>query len=404
MDYKYDLFISYRRDGGKEIARPLKSELERRGFRVFLDFDELKDGVFDRRIMDAIDSSPIFLVILSPHALDRCADPSDWVRREIEYALQRGCHIVPVNPDLSFEGFPAACPETLREGLGIHQFSEVMLGQLFMASIDKLVQDRILPRLRPAAERAPAAARKLKIMANADCRILIDGQERGHAAAGRLCTIPLPAGEYWFEAVGTAGDTQADIARALKIGDCDRLEQLKFEFKPVYRIGDLYEENGRRGIVFEVDSTGRHGKILSMRDAWKSWCIDEESEKRAGADDDCDGMKNLQVVMRIPDWQKKYPAFAWCTRQGEGWYLPSRREWEVFANQKVYDMVCAALKQHGGDHLSENDDYLSSSEFNEFGDKYNATMVYVFSFRYRDNAARPGLKFAKKWVRPISVF
>ena len=37
----YDIFISYRRDGGKELARPLKSELERRSYRVFLDFDEL---------------------------------------------------------------------------------------------------------------------------------------------------------------------------------------------------------------------------------------------------------------------------------------------------------------------------------------------------------------------------
>ena len=40
---KYDVFISYRRVGGKDKARSLKSELERRGYRVFLDFDDLKD-------------------------------------------------------------------------------------------------------------------------------------------------------------------------------------------------------------------------------------------------------------------------------------------------------------------------------------------------------------------------
>ncbi|MDE6779808.1 MAG: toll/interleukin-1 receptor domain-containing protein [Alistipes sp.] len=79
----YDIFISYRRDGGREFARPLKAELELRNYNVFLDFDELKDGVFDRRIMDAIDSAPIFLVVLSPHSLDRCADENDWVRKEI---------------------------------------------------------------------------------------------------------------------------------------------------------------------------------------------------------------------------------------------------------------------------------------------------------------------------------
>ena len=36
--------------------------------------------------MEAIDAAPIFMVILSPHALDRCANADDWVRREIEYA------------------------------------------------------------------------------------------------------------------------------------------------------------------------------------------------------------------------------------------------------------------------------------------------------------------------------
>lgn len=383
MDYKYDLFISYRRDGGKEIARPLKSELERRGFRVFLDFDELKDGVFDRRIMDAIDSSPIFLVILSPHALDRCADPSDWVRREIEYALQRGCHIVPVNPDLSFEGFPAACPETLREGLGIHQFSEVMLGQLFMASIDKLVQDRILPRLRPAAESAPAAARKLKIMANADCRILIDGDERGHATAGRLCIVPLPAGEYWFEAVGTAGDTQADIARVLKIDDCDRLETVEFVLKP-YQVGDYYERDGRCGVVFEVDASGRHGKIVGLRQTQSAWCTKEACDRESGAVDRQDGMANLRMIERIPGWRGEYPAFAWCAGQGEGWYLPAQDELDrLFAN---YDAVNATLGQQPAAMTLSYWDFWSSTAVadGEIPEAVGETFHYVWKPDYFD--------------------
>ena len=130
----YDIFISYRRDGGKELARPLKSELELRGYRVFLDFDELKDGVFDRRIMEAIDAAPIFMVILSPHALDRCANADDWVRREIEYALEHDRHFIPIDPDRSFTGFPPDIPDTLKAGLGQHQFSQVMFEQLFKAS------------------------------------------------------------------------------------------------------------------------------------------------------------------------------------------------------------------------------------------------------------------------------
>lgn len=45
----YDIFISYRRATGKNFARIIKPELEKRGFSVFLDFDELKDSVFDKR-------------------------------------------------------------------------------------------------------------------------------------------------------------------------------------------------------------------------------------------------------------------------------------------------------------------------------------------------------------------
>ena len=40
---KYDIFISYRREGGDKYARTIQQALEKQ-YRVFLDFDELKDG------------------------------------------------------------------------------------------------------------------------------------------------------------------------------------------------------------------------------------------------------------------------------------------------------------------------------------------------------------------------
>ena len=68
----YDIFISYRRVGGADFARQMQLALKTKGYNVFLDFDELKDGVFDRRIETAIKSSKVFIFILSPHSLDRC--------------------------------------------------------------------------------------------------------------------------------------------------------------------------------------------------------------------------------------------------------------------------------------------------------------------------------------------
>ncbi len=43
MEKEYDIFISYRRVGGKDNARLLKAELQSRNLKVFLDFDELRD-------------------------------------------------------------------------------------------------------------------------------------------------------------------------------------------------------------------------------------------------------------------------------------------------------------------------------------------------------------------------
>ena len=146
---KYDIFISYRRDGGRDVARPIKLELEKHGYRVFLDYDELKDGSFNQIISDAITSAPVFIVILSSHALDRCTDPDDWVRREIEFAVSQKRHIIPVNPDMSFEGFPDNLPGVIKEGLGLHQFSDVLFGQLFEESIRKMVRERIVPHVAP---------------------------------------------------------------------------------------------------------------------------------------------------------------------------------------------------------------------------------------------------------------
>lgn len=149
----YDIFISYRREGGADKARILKTELEKRGFSVFLDFDELKDGFFDERIIHAIKSTPIFMILLSQNALDRCGEEGDWVCKEIEYAIKTERHIIPINPDRSFSYFPISTPPFIVKGLQQHQMSEIMFGQLFNVSMDKMVAERIEPALAKRPKR-----------------------------------------------------------------------------------------------------------------------------------------------------------------------------------------------------------------------------------------------------------
>ena len=144
----YDVFISYRRGGGKEIARPLKEALCNKGYKVFIDFDELTDGRFDERILRAIDEAPVFIVILSEHALDRCVNEDDWVRKEIEYALSKDKHIIPINPDKQFRSFPEGLSDSLKSGLGQHQISVLDTEQLFVESINKIDKNRIQPIIK----------------------------------------------------------------------------------------------------------------------------------------------------------------------------------------------------------------------------------------------------------------
>lgn len=146
MKKRYDVFISYRRSGGgKEIARILDAEIDKSRYNSFLDFNELKDSAFGPQIMEAIDSAPVFLFILSQGALDRCVNEDDWVRKEIMYALSKGKHIVPVNPDGLFKEFPEGVPQEIVSALGDNQQSDLMLGQLFKDSVKKLIKERIRP-------------------------------------------------------------------------------------------------------------------------------------------------------------------------------------------------------------------------------------------------------------------
>jgi hypothetical protein len=50
---KYDIFISYRRDDGGQYARILQLELEKYNYKVFLDYEELTDGVFGSLLLQA---------------------------------------------------------------------------------------------------------------------------------------------------------------------------------------------------------------------------------------------------------------------------------------------------------------------------------------------------------------
>ncbi|XP_029846596.1 NAD(+) hydrolase sarm1 isoform X5 [Ixodes scapularis] len=94
-----DVFVSYRRSNGSQLASLLKVHLQLRGFSVFLDVERLEAGKFDNNLLNSIRQAKHFLLVLTPNALDRCLgdnDRKDWVHKEIVEALQSQCNIIPI--------------------------------------------------------------------------------------------------------------------------------------------------------------------------------------------------------------------------------------------------------------------------------------------------------------------
>lgn len=141
----YDIFISYRRIGGAQYARILQLMLQQRGYRVFLDYDELTDGVFSDHIVAAIKEAPIFMFVLSDGALDRCKNEDDWVRQEIMLAIEQKKHIIPVKPDNNSGSIPEDIPEEIKTAVGSHQHSDISFGQTLGVTVDFMVEKRIAP-------------------------------------------------------------------------------------------------------------------------------------------------------------------------------------------------------------------------------------------------------------------
>lgn len=101
MQVEKTIFISYRRSTSTYQARAVYQSLTALGYDVFLDFETIDSGAFDQVILNQIKARAHFIVILSPGTLERCADPNDWLRREIETAMAYERNIVP----LLFSGF-----------------------------------------------------------------------------------------------------------------------------------------------------------------------------------------------------------------------------------------------------------------------------------------------------------
>ena len=181
------VFISYRRDLAQPWALAIHEHLTHRGYDVFFDYEGVGSGDFEAIILDNIKARAHFLVLLTPSSLERCGEPGDWLRREIETAMEARRNIVP----LMLEGFDFVAPSASKYLTGeleaLTRYNGLAVpGSYFSAAMDRLRQQHLNISLdtvnHPASRMATQAV----------------NEQRAAAQAARAAETAVPTAREWF--------------------------------------------------------------------------------------------------------------------------------------------------------------------------------------------------------------
>ena len=131
----FNVFISYRREGGNIMARWLYDRLKQVNIEPFLDVEELRSGAFNKSLYTCIEEASNFVLVLPAGSLDKCVNEGDWLRLEIEHALACRKNIIPI----MMKGF--SWPQNLPESLStLHYYHGVQISDnYFDAAFERLL-------------------------------------------------------------------------------------------------------------------------------------------------------------------------------------------------------------------------------------------------------------------------
>jgi len=193
------VFISYRR-ANVAWALAIYQSLTHHGFDVFFDYQGIAAGDFERAILDNVRARAHFLVLLTPSALERIDEPDDWLRREIETALEHTRNIVP----LMLEGFDFGTPKVAARLTGTIAPLKRYNGVPVVASYFDAAMDRLRKHLDVALDEVPHPP-------SLAAAIAARHQQTAAAGAPLVEQRELTA-EQWFERAFAAGDPGTRIA------------------------------------------------------------------------------------------------------------------------------------------------------------------------------------------------
>lgn len=147
----------------------------------------------------------------------------------------------------------------------------------------------------------------------------------------------------------------------------------------IYNIGDLYDKDGIKGLVFRVNEGGQSGLIVSLSEAEspKAWSYEFIA---TGSNIRSSGEQNTAIIYSLPDWQNKYPAFVWCKNLGSGWYIPAVNELRELLLISSSTTFSRAISTNNATPFASQGYYLSSTEMDEY-------WVYIVDAQTRKESA-----------------
>lgn len=312
------IFISYKRTDRDKVFPLVKSIENELGCKCWVDLDGIESSMqFASVICRAIDNAEVVLFMHSAVHLSIDYE-NDWTVKELDYAQQKSKRVVLVRLDgapldnIFLMNYGSKNNIDSRDPLQFEKLLNDLRSWLQLPQHKSTLQPEVM---------CPCGSGKLF----KDCH--------GRSAVAPIVSQPV---------------------------------------ERTWKVGDYYDVDGKEGVVFWVDETGKHGKIVSLDQAEKKWGTDAEYRKELTgiASDEYDGMKNLQSIQQISDWRNKYPAFAWCADHGDGWYLPAIKELELLLlNEEVHDAVNNQIARKGKVKLFSKGEfkvYWSSTEQREW--------------------------------------
>lgn len=129
----------------------------------------------------------------------------------------------------------------------------------------------------------------------------------------------------------------------------------------IYKIGDVYEENGKKGVVFSISNNGKHGRIVSIQETQCSW----EDAK------------------------------VWCSQLGNDWTMPTKQDLKTICYLRINKDIITQFNKESSWRWDV--DYWTGNEAEN--DESSAIIVYM-----HNGLAYRTYKFNHNYVRAVSTF